>query len=569
MADDKSTKNIDEQVETLKPIDNKPSKHSAVKDFFQLFADAFKYSVSGIKSVGKAIANPFKKVFARKPKLDDVFIPKFDAEKTDDNVEKLDKTERLDLEKINKVETKEEEPKTFWAKLWKILNTDVSKDGRKLSKSAEKRLLAKKEVLLKELSSEETKRLDHGVVFVYKAKTKSGRLVTGRLFGFSKMDINAFLLNEGYEPFTIENNKWIDFMYGDSILASRRMKNKDLIFWLTQLSTYVKAGITLADAMKILMNQSGKDKTKLGIYQSIVYELTMGSSFSEALEKQEKVFPALLINMIKAAEATGELEATLDDMIEYYTDIETTRKEMISAMTYPILVTLFAFVVIAFVLLYVIPQFSEIYESMEVKITGMTLFLLNLSAFLQHYLLIIVLVFILIIIINIILYKKVKPFRKTLQIIGMKIPVFGNIIIYNEMTIFSKTFASLLKNNVNITESINILSKVTSNEIYKEIMLKTVNNIAVGDRISEAFKDQWAVPEVAYHMIVTGESTGQLAEMMARVADFYQEQHHNLIASLKSLIEPVMIVSLAIVVGFILISVVVPMFDMYDRITLG
>ena len=540
-----------EEVETLKPIAKKDTKakSSALKDFFMLFKDTFKYSISGIKTVFGFVFKPFSSVFSgQKKPVESIFQP---------------------IKKEDKVEKIEEEPKTFWAKVWKVLNTDVSKDGRKLSKAKEKKLLAKKEILLKELNSEDTKRLDHGVVFVYKAKTKSGKLVTGRLFGFSKMDINAFLLNEGYEPFTIENNKMIDFMYGDSILGSRKMSNKDLIFWLTQLSTYVKAGITLADAMKILMNQSGKDKTKLGIYQSIVYELTMGSSFSEALQKQENVFPALLINMIRAAEATGELEATLDDMIDYYTDIETTRKEMISAMTYPIIVTLFAFLVIAFILLYVIPQFSEIYESMEVNISGMTLFLLNLSIFLQHYLLIIVLVIIGIIIANIIAYKKIKPFRKTMQIIGMKLPVFGNIIIYSEMIIFAKTFASLLRNNVNITESINILSKITANEVYKEIMLKTINNIAVGDRISEAFKDQWAVPEVAYHMIVTGESTGQLAEMMSRVAAFYQEQHHNLIASLKSLIEPVMIVSLAVIVGFILISVVVPMFDMYDKITLG
>lgn len=540
-----------EEVETLKPITKKDTKvkSNVVKDFFMLFKDTFKYSISGIKTVFGFLFKPFSSVFGgQKKPVESIFQP---------------------IKKEEKVEKVEEEPKTFWAKVWKVLNTDVSKDGRKLSKAKEKKLLAKKEVLLKELNSDETKRLDHGVVFVYKAKTKSGKLVTGRLFGFSKMDINAFLLNEGYEPFTIENNKMIDFMYGDSILGSRKMSNKDLIFWLTQLSTYVKAGITLADAMKILMNQSGRDKTKLGIYQSIVYELTMGSSFSEALQKQENVFPALLINMIRAAEATGELEATLDDMIDYYTDIETTRKEMISAMTYPIIVTLFAFLVIAFILLYVIPQFSEIYESMEVTISGMTLFLLNLSTFLQHYLFMIVLIIIGIIIANIIAYKKIKPFRKTLQIIGMKLPVFGNIIIYSEMIIFAKTFASLLRNNVNITESINILSKITANEVYKEIMLKTINNIAVGDRISEAFKDQWAVPEVAYHMIVTGESTGQLAEMMSRVAAFYQEQHHNLIASLKSLIEPVMIVSLAVIVGFILISVVVPMFDMYDKITLG
>lgn len=511
-------------------------------------SDLFKYTISGIKIVFGFIFKPFVSVFGG-------------ASKQVDNVYQGAK-------QIAK-ESQQEDPKTFWAKAWKVLNTDVSKDGRRISKGQEKRLLAKKELLLKELNSEDTKRLDHGVVYVYKAKTKSGRLVTGRLFGFSKMDINAFLLNEGYEPYTIENNKLIDFMYGETSFTTRKMSNKDLIFWLTQLSTYVKAGITLSDSMKILMNQSGKDKTKLGIYQSIVYELTMGSSFSEALAKQENVFPALLINMIKAAEATGELEATLDDMVEYYTDIETTRKEMISAMTYPIIVTGFAFLVIAFILLYVIPQFSEIYKSMDIEISGMTLFLLNLSQFLKNYLFMILLFIAGFIFIITILYKKIKSFRQSLQIIFMKLPVMGNIILYNEMTIFAKTFSSLLKNNVNITESIDILSKITNNEIYKEIMVKTINNIAKGDRISEAFKNHWAVPEVAYNMIVTGESTGQLSEMMSRVASFYQEQHHNLIASLKSLIEPIMIVSLAVIVGFILISVVIPMFDMYDQLTLG
>ena len=526
---------------------NKNTKKSSKSNPLMLFGEVFKYGFSGIKIFFGFIIKPFVSVFGG-------------ASKQVDNIYQGAK-------QVAK-ESETEEPKTFWAKVWKILNTDVS-NGRKLSKRQEKKLLAKKELLLKELNSEDTKRLDHSVVYVYKAKTKSGRLVTGRLFGFSKMDINAFLLNEGYEPYTIENNKLIDFMYGESMFGSRKMSNKDLIFWLTQLSTYVKAGITLTDATKILMNQSSKDKTKLGIYQSIVYELTMGSSFSEALQKQENVFPALLINMIRAAEATGELEATLDDMVDYYSDIETTRKEMISAMTYPILVTIFAFIVIIFILLYVIPQFSEIYKSMDVSISGMTLFLLNLSQFLKNYLLMILLIVALVIFVLVLIYKKIKSFRQTMQIILMKLPIIGDIIIYNEMTIFSKTFSSLLKNNVNITESIDILSKITNNEIYKEIMIKTINNIAKGDRISEAFKDHWAVPDVAYYMIVTGESTGQLDEMMSRVAAFYQEQHHNLIASLKSLIEPIMIVVLAVVVGIILISVVVPMFDMYDQLTLG
>ena len=165
------------------------------------------------------------------------------------------------------------------------------------------------------------------------------------------------------------------------------------------------------------------------------------------------------------------------------------------------------------------------------------------------------------------MYKKIKAFRKIVQVIIMKIPVLGKIIIYNEMTIFTKTFASLLKNNVYITDSIDILSKITNNEVYKEIMFQTIDNVAKGEKISEAFNGHWAVPDVAYYMIVTGESTGQLAEMMSRVSSYYQVQHKSIVESIKSLIEPVLIVMLAVVVGLILIAVVVPMFNFYQEIS--
>ena len=163
-------------------------------------------------------------------------------------------------------------------------------------------------------------------------------------------------------------------------------------------------------------------------------------------------------------------------------------------------------------------------------------------------------------------YKKVKAFRTAVQEISMKIPVFKNVIIYNEITIFAKTFASLLRNNVYITDSMGILSKITNNEIYKAIMYKTIDNIVQGEKISDAFKDHWAVPDVAYYMIVTGESTGQLADMMQKVSDYYQVMHKNIINQLKSLIEPIMIVFLALMVGSILLAVIVPMFTLYNNI---
>ena len=164
-------------------------------------------------------------------------------------------------------------------------------------------------------------------------------------------------------------------------------------------------------------------------------------------------------------------------------------------------------------------------------------------------------------------YKYVFVVRKFIQTMLMKMPVIGSIIISNEMTVFSKTFASLLKNDVFITDTIDILSKLTNNEIYKEIMLDTITNIAKGDNISTAFKDHWAVPDIAYFMIVTGENTGELPSMMEKVSVYYQEQHRTTIATLKSLMEPIMIFFLAIVVGGIMIAILMPMFGLYGKIS--
>jgi type IV pilus assembly protein PilC len=310
----------------------------------------------------------------------------------------------------------------------------------------------------------------------------------------------------------------------------------------------------------------GKSGSRKRLFDSVVYELTMGETFSDSLAKQGNVFPSLLVNMIKAAEATGELEETLSEMATYYNEMEKTRKQMVSAMTYPLIILCFAFGVVTFIMLYVIPQFVKVYEQAGIKISGVTLFLVNGSGFLKEYIGIIIAILILLIIALILLYKNVKGFRILFQTTMMRFPVVGKIIIYKEMTIFTKTFASLLKNNVFITESIDILSKITKNEIYKDIMFNTITNIAKGDKISDAFKDHWAVPEVAYFMIVTGESTGELAQMLQNVSDYYQEMHRNSVNGIKTLIEPVLIVFLAAIVGVVILAVVLPMFDLYGSI---
>ncbi len=444
----------------------------------------------------------------------------------------------------------------------------LKKTNKKVNKKINEKKLKERDLLISEINKQESVRTEYPNTYKYTARDSEGHDVVGYLVAFTKQEVFNFLESEGYTVFKLENNKFIELFYGQKSFSKRKLKTKDLIFWLTQLSTYLKSSIPLTDAMRILGIQMGKrDQFKKRLFDAIVYQLIMGESFSDALLKQGNAFPSLLINMIKAAEATGDLEATLDDMAEYYNEIESTRKQMISALTYPTAVMIFSIAVVTFILLYVVPQFSGIYESAGVELNGLTLFVMAASDFLKNNIMYILLVIVIIILIIYYLYTNVKSVKYALQKFAMKLPLFGKIIIYNEMTIFTKTFSSLLKNNVFITDSMEILTKITNNEIYKEIMFNTINNIAVGEKISTSFKDNWAIPEVAYYMIVTGESTGELAEMMSKVSLYYQEEHKNIINSLKSLIEPIMIIFLAVVVGGVVLSVIIPMFSLYGQIS--
>lgn len=400
----------------------------------------------------------------------------------------------------------------------------------------------------------------------YLVRGKDGKLLKGYFPAFSKMDVYSYLTDEGYTVYEIVTNWSINFLHADATAFKQKMKIKDLVFWLTQLSTYIRAGIALTDAVKILAKQDKRKKYK-PVYESLIYELTMGESFSESLRKQGNVFPALLVNMIKSSELIGNIEDTLDEMADYYQEVEDTKRAVISAMAYPCVVLLFAIGIVIFMLTYIVPKFVGIYESMNAELNIVTVITLQISAFLRTQYVPLILGIVGFVVLYAVLYIKVKAFRTFMQTIFMKLPVVGNILTYKEMSLFARTFATLQKNNVLLTDSIDILAKITNNEIYKSIMNHTINNLIKGEKMSESFKDNWAIPDVAYYMILTGESTGELANMLEKIGDYYQKLEKNSVNMIKTFIEPVLIVFLAVVVGFILIAVVVPMFGIYSTIS--
>lgn len=399
--------------------------------------------------------------------------------------------------------------------------------------------------------------------YKYVAYDKNGKQVKGYFDAFRRMDVESFLTAQGYKILDIKAKKISKA--GDFFTFSNEMKYKDLVFFLTQLSTYIKSGIPLTESLVMIENQT-KDKKKKDLYKRIVYELNTGANFSEALARQGNVFPKLLINMLKTSELTGNLTESLDDMAAYYKTADSNRKQVISALTYPSVVLVISIAVLTFLLIFIIPKFQSIFDQLGSNLPGITLFLINMSTFLQNNVIKIVLAIFAGIIIIVMLYRHVKKFRYCVQWVAMHIPVIKDVLIDNEVVMFTKTFSSLIRHDVFITDSIEMLGKITNNEIYKDIIKEAVTNLSAGAGLSPAFENKWAFPRIAYEMLVTGEKTGRLGVMMENVANYYEEEQKNLIQRLKSLIEPVMIIVLAFIVGVILLAIFIPMFSIYSDI---
>ena len=399
--------------------------------------------------------------------------------------------------------------------------------------------------------------------YKYVAYYKNGKQVKGYFDAFRRMDVESFLTAQGYKILDIKAKKISKA--GEFFTFSNEMKYKDLVFFLTQLSTYIKSGIPLTESLVMIENQT-KDKKKKDLYKRIVYELNTGANFSEALARQGNVFPKLLINMLKTSELTGNLTESLDDMAAYYKTADSNRKQVISALTYPSVVLVISIAVLTFLLIFIIPKFQSIFDQLGSNLPGITLFLINMSTFLQNNVIKIVLAIFASIIIIVMLYRHVKKFRYCVQWVAMHIPVIKDVLIDNEVVMFTKTFSSLIRHDVFITDSIEMLGKITNNEIYKDIIKEAVTNLSAGAGLSPAFENKWAFPRIAYEMLVTGEKTGRLGVMMENVANYYEEEQKNLIQRLKSLIEPVMIIVLAFIVGVILLAIFIPMFSIYSDI---
>ena len=243
-------------------------------------------------------------------------------------------------------------------------------DSKELEEEVKKLMTKKEEEVIKE---------EPLFSYRYKAKGVNGKEFSGTMEGSSIDDVKNFLINEGYEIVEINPRKTYDV----DVNIGGKFGSAELSFTLTQLSTYLKAGISLIDSVRILEKQAEKPEHRK-VYQKMVYELLKGESLSVAMQKQQDKFPKLLVNMVKTSELTGDLTSVLDDMAEYYTSKEETKKTMISAMTYPVIVIIIAICVVVFILTSIVPKFVDMYSANDAKIPALTQAIMNISNFLNY-----------------------------------------------------------------------------------------------------------------------------------------------------------------------------------------
>ena len=396
-------------------------------------------------------------------------------------------------------------------------------------------------------------------LYAYQARTYDGKLTKGRVKSNSEQEALSEL--EQLDLLVYKIKKLNPVLYGE-IYIGNPVKNKDFVIFLRQFSTLIDAGISLVDSMDILAEQSDSKPLQAALLET-KDDLKEGIALSEALEKHEKIFPELLISMVNAGEVSGRLDEILDRMANYYEKQYQLKKKIETALTYPIVIAIFALVISLVLLTFIVPVFTDMFISFDQEIPAYTAFVLNISGFLQQFwwigLLVVVLIVVLIRMLN-----KQERFAYLFDQMKLKVPIFGSFIQKAVLARMTQTLSSLLNSSVPIIQSTEITERVITNRVIKKVLRECKVALEEGESLAQPMEDHWVFPKLITQMITVGEATGALDEMLLKVSDFYEQELDEASEKLKSLIEPVMIVFLSIIVGAIILAVVIPMFTLFE-----
>ncbi|RWZ59931.1 type II secretion system F family protein [Halobacillus fulvus] len=397
--------------------------------------------------------------------------------------------------------------------------------------------------------------------FTYKGRDHRGRIKEGRLRAVNEKDALDNLRENGIVPFRVTQME--GFLFKDIQFGSP-VRSRDFVLYLRQFATLIHAGISLIDATYILKDQTTSRGLKQALSE-VAIELEAGHAFSEAAAQHRKVFPVLFVNMMKAGEAGGSLDEILERMAQYYEKQYELKQKVYSALSYPFVVGVIAIGIVLFMLSFVVPQFASMFQSFGSDIPPFTQFILGLGDFLEQS-------WWLFILIPLLAYTAFKYSLRDPRIAyyadyaKMKVPFFGKLVQKAALARMTRTLSSLFNSSVPVLESVRITEKIVGNKVVEKELSQARQALEAGESMAKPLQDHWAFPAMVTQMIHVGEKSGSLDQMLNKAADFYEKDIDHATDRIKTLLEPIMIVFLALVVGAIVTGIAVPLFSIFENI---
>lgn len=346
--------------------------------------------------------------------------------------------------------------------------------------------------------------------------------------------------------------------------GGKKVKDKDLAVFCKQFSAVLNAGVTIISALEMMSEQLENKTLKRALQEAQSY-VQKGGTLADAFKLNPKVFPPIMINMTAAGEMSGNLEICFDRLTTHFETANALHSKVKGAVTYPIVILIVVVAVVAVLLVGVIPQFSQMFDDLGSELPAATQMLVNLSNFLQHkwYILVIIVAAI---VFGLKAFGKTEPGSLMYAKIGIKFPLFGNLTIKSAAATFSRTMATLMASGISLIDAVEQVAKMIKNRIIREALLDAKTQIAKGVPLSKPLRDCGIFPPMLPQMTKIGEETGNIEDMMDKVADYYEMEVNDATDALTAAMEPLIIVIMGVVVGGIVMAIYSPMLSMYDAV---
>jgi type IV pilus assembly protein PilC len=398
-------------------------------------------------------------------------------------------------------------------------------------------------------------------LFKYKAKSSLGKVVEGTLEVESEGALASALRQKRLELISSSKAGSLEVYLGKFFQKGGKVTNRDVVIFSRQFSTMVNAGLPIMQGLAIVAEQAENPNFRV-VMGRVRDDIANGVPLSEAMAKHPKAFSTLYVNMVKAGEQGGILDAIFERLSEYLEKAEGVSRKVKSALMYPIVVMSVAFMVVIFLMIKVIPTFRDVFTSFGAKLPLPTQIVIDISEFLQSKKALLLLVGFVGLWVVISAYRKTKAGAYQWDKLILGLPTFGTLVRKAAVAKFARTLGTLIKSGVPIMDALETVGKTAGNLVVERAVQNCRESVREGKTLTQPLKESGVFPPMVIQMINVGEETGALDQMLSKVADFYEDEVDVAVEGLTSIIEPILIVFLGVTIGFIVVAMFMPMFEL-------